>query len=52
MKLNNEELSSVYGGLSLSASLFDGLAKFFGSIFEIGQEIGSAIRRAKTKNYC
>lgn len=51
MKLNKNELLKVTGG-ALTATMMNALAKGAGLLFEIGQAIGSAIRRAITKTTC
>ncbi len=52
MILNNTQLDEVVGGTNLSASMITGIAKLFTSLFEIGENIGSAIYRIRNKNYC
>lgn len=51
IKLTNKQLLKVRGG-SLSATMLNALAKGAGLLFEIGQAVGSAIRRAITKTTC
>ena len=51
MKLSKNELLSITGG-NLTATMINALARGAGLLFEIGQAIGSAIRRAITKTSC
>ncbi len=51
IKLNKEELLKVTGG-SLSATMINAIVKGAGLLFEIGQAVGNAIRRAITKTTC
>ncbi len=49
--LSNEELISVRGG-GITASLFSSLSRFIETIYNIGQSVGSSIRRAITGRSC
>lgn len=51
MKLTKDELLKVSGG-SITTTMINALARGVGVIFEIGQALGSAIRRAITKTTC
>ena len=51
--LTNEELLEVKGGaLSITATLLNSMSRFINTIFELGQTIGSALRRSKEKKFC
>jgi len=51
MKLTEQQLLKINGG-AINASLLNALARAFTTTLNIGQIIGSAIRRAISKNYC
>jgi hypothetical protein len=50
MKLKNEELYKIQGGAS--ATLLNAFSRAVSTILELGRTVGSAIRRAYSKNYC
>ena len=49
--LTEEELLRVTGG-GISATLLNSVSRFIGTIFELGQTVGSAIRRLASKKIC
>lgn len=51
-ELNDTELKLVVGGLNFSASLLNGIIKGANFIYGLGQSIGTAIRRIKTRRLC
>lgn len=51
MKLTKKELHSISGG-AITASLLNALSRAISTTLNLGQVIGSAIRRALSKNYC
>jgi hypothetical protein len=51
MKLKEEELYKIQGG-AVTATLLNALSRAASTILEIGRSVGSAIRRAYSKNYC
>ena len=51
MKLNNYELKNIEGG-AITASLLNALSRAISTTLNLGQVIGSAIRRVFSKNYC
>lgn len=51
-ELNNQQLISIKGGASLNSSMLNALIKTVSTLFSIGQAVGSAIRRATSRNYC
>lgn len=51
-KLNKNDLVNVEGGLKLSASLFNSLAKGVNTLLSLGRSLGSSIRRIGSNNLC
>lgn len=51
MRLDNEELSYINGG-AITASLLNALSRAISTTLNLGQVIGSAIRRVFSKKYC
>ncbi|MDD3392436.1 MAG: hypothetical protein PHE54_02745 [Bacilli bacterium] len=51
-KLNKEQLLMVCGGLSISATLINSLARGINTLLNLGRSLGSAIRRVTEKNIC
>lgn len=49
--LNEDELFNITGG-SLSASMINYLVRGIEAIFELGQSLGTAIRRTKENKIC
>lgn len=52
MKMTNKELFEVKGGLSVTASLFSSVSSLMNNIFEIGQTVGTTIRRIYSDSVC
>lgn len=54
MKLNNFELNEVVGGATslLTSSFINAVTNSVSTLFEVGQSIGSSIRRVYTKTIC
>ena len=50
-KLNSQELITVKGG-ALSSSMLNAIARTISTLFNVGQAVGSAIRRAMSRSYC
>ena len=50
--MNNIELSSIYGGVSFSASFFSALTKALTQIFKMGRKLGSGLIRSWQREYC
>ena len=50
MNLDKNELNKIVGGTS--AALYNAIARVFQTIYDIGYEIGSAIRRTFSKKMC
>lgn len=51
MRLSNKELLEIKGG-AITASLLNALSRAISTTLNLGQVIGSAIRRAISKSYC
>lgn len=51
-ELNNQQLISVKGGAGLTSSMLNALVRTISTLFSVGQAVGSAIRRATSRNYC
>lgn len=50
--MSNEELIKTYGGITLSTTLLNTLAKLLGTSLELGRTLGTTIRRAIEKKKC
>ena len=51
MRLSNQELYEINGG-AVTASLLNAISRTISTALNLGQIIGSAIRRAFSKKYC
>lgn len=51
MNLTTKELEQIKGG-SISAALFNAIARLTNTIYEIGRGVGSSLRRIITKTLC
>ncbi len=52
MKLNNIEMLNIIGGVNLSGTLLNSIAKLLSTIFDVGRAIGSAISMSKSRRRC
>ena len=54
MKDINEynQLIQILGGLNISGTILNSFSKGIKTIYEIGQKVGTAIRRIKAKSLC
>ncbi len=52
MKLSNSELCEIVGGVNLTASMISAIGSLFSKLFEIGENLGSAIYRITKKHFC
>ena len=52
MRLSNQELIIISGGLSLSGTLINSISRGINSLLEVGRSLGTAIRRIINKNLC
>ena len=50
-ELQEKEMESVVGG-AITSSIINAIAKAINTIYELGKETGSAIRRLTTGKYC
>ena len=50
--MSNEELCKIYGGITLSTTLLNTLARFVTTSLELGRSLGTTIRRAIEKKKC
>jgi len=48
--LEKEELNNIVGGAS--AAIFNAFARIFKTMYDIGYEVGSTIRRLMSKKTC
>ena len=51
-RINNEKLREVRGGAGISSAVLNALMRTVSVMFSLGQAVGSAVRRASSKNYC
>ena len=52
-KLTNEEMNMINGGASPSyTTAINAVIKAISTLFNVGQAVGSAIRRATSGSYC
>lgn len=52
MKINDIEIVKINGGGTITGSLIQYLTKFISTVYEIGQDLGGAIRRIASNNTC
>lgn len=52
MKLDSQELYNIKGGGIINATLFNALSRVAVTILNVGQIVGTTIRRFYTRNYC
>ncbi len=50
--LNNNELYLIKGGVKITAALLSALSNGVTTILNLGQILGTAIKRIFKKNYC
>ncbi len=49
-RINNEDMKKIKGGFS--SSMLNAIMRTASFMYNIGQAIGSAIRRTTSRNYC
>ena len=49
--MSNEELIKIRGG-AISATLLNSVSRIVETLLNLGQLVGSSLRRVATKNYC
>ena len=52
IELKKDELEQIVGGINITAALFTALSKAAKTVYEIGQAVGSAVRRLYSKDLC
>ena len=52
MELNNEKMKQIEGGTSLTSAMINAISKAVNTIYELGKQTGSAIRRLVKNSYC
>ena len=50
--MSNEELLSIYGGISFSGTLINAITNMLTQVYDIGRRFGTGLLRGKTKNFC
>ncbi len=50
--LHDEELLKIVGGINLTASFLSAIVRGVGLIYEIGQSVGTALRRMRSGKIC
>ena len=51
--MNDTELKQVYGGgFSLTVTFFNAISRYIVTVKNLGETIGSSVRRILKKNYC
>ena len=51
LELNDEEMSKIDGG-SLTSSFINAINSAINTLYELGKETGSALRRITNNKYC
>ncbi|MDD4705881.1 MAG: hypothetical protein PHS24_01530 [Bacilli bacterium] len=52
MKLKNVEMLKIVGGINISGTLLNSIAKLLSTLFDVGRAIGSAISMSKSRRRC
>ncbi len=52
MYLNNVEMLNTSGGVNISGTLLNSIAKLITTIFDLGKAVGSAIRMSQSGTKC
>ena len=52
MKINDKELSQVSGGNDVASTFLNYLSTAIKTVFDVGQQLGGAIRRIATGKEC
>lgn len=50
--MNNNELKTIYGGVSFTQGIINAIVKGISTIYDIGRRIGSSISRLKNGTVC
>lgn len=51
-KLKKQEMLNVKGGAGITSAMLNALMRTVSVMYNIGQAVGSAIRRVSGRNYC
>lgn len=51
-KISTKELKNIYGGTSITPSIVNAFTSSIKTLYEIGQNFGSSIRRIIMKDLC
>lgn len=52
MELNNEKMYDVEGGAAITSAMLNAISKAVNTIYELGKQTGSALRRIIKNSYC
>ena len=52
MRIKDNEMSEVVGGASITSSFINAISKAVNTIYELGKQTGSSIRRFVYGKYC
>lgn len=52
MILKEEEMFKIIGGINISGTLLNAIAKLINTIFDVGRAIGSALSMARSGKKC
>lgn len=50
--MNNKDLISVYGGLSITSSLINAVVKTFTTVYDFGKRFATGLLRSRNNKYC
>lgn len=50
--MTNNEMYNVTGGAAITSSMINAITKAVGTIYKIGQSVGSSLRRVIGGNFC
>jgi len=52
MELKQEQLKNVSGGAAITSAMLNAISKAVNTIYELGRQTGSALRRIIKNRYC
>lgn len=52
MELNKEKMQQIDGGASITSAMLNAISKAVNTLYELGKQTGSAIRRLVKNKYC
>jgi len=50
--MSNKELNNIHGGINLTVTFFNSVSRFITTVKNLGESVGSSIRRFFGKKYC